>query len=122
LQQQVYDGASSTTLRKGVWHRPKTSDPTKGSNTVMAGHRFTYKNPEGVFYNLDKIKVDDSIVLYWQGKKYTYKVVATFVVTPDRIDVEAPTKDPRLTLYTCTPLWNPKFRLIIQADPVGDEE
>jgi sortase A len=116
MQVLVHEGATKTTLRQGVWHRPNTSDPTKGSNTVLVGHRFTYANPIGVFYNLDKIKVGDPIVLYWQGKKYSYKVKNIITVTPDRIDIEAPTKQPRLTLYTCTPLWTSKFRLVIQAE------
>lgn len=116
MQEVVYDGNSVATLRKGVWHRPHSSNPTQGSNTVLVGHRFTYTQPEGVFYHLDKVKVGDSIVLYWQGEKYSYHVTKAFVVTADKVEIEAPTKDPLLTLYTCTPLWSAKDRLVIQAE------
>jgi len=115
MQQVVYDGPTATTLRKGVWHRPHTSNPSMGSNTVLVGHRFTYTQPQGVFYHLDKVKVDDLVVLYWQGKKYTYKVTNILIVEPDKIEIEAPTDNPLLTLYTCTPLWSAKQRLVIQA-------
>ena len=119
LQQAVNEGSTIAALRKGVWHRPQTSTPPSGGNTVLAGHRFTYTQPQGVFYSLDKVKVGDSIIMYWQGKKYSYKVTKVFVVSPDRIEIEAPTADPTLTLYTCTPLWNPKDRLVVQAVPDG---
>lgn len=116
LQQVVYDGASASTLSKGVWHRPHTSSPDAGSNTVVVGHRFTYTNPEGVFYSLDKIHPGDTIVLYWQQKKYRYTVSRTFVVPPTAVEIEQPTKQPMLTLYTCTPLWSAHDRLVIQAE------
>ena len=116
MQEVVYEGSGPAALHKGVWHRPNTSNPTQGSNTVLVGHRFTYTQPEGVFYHLDKIKVGDSIVLYWNGEKYSYHVTKTFVVTADKVEIEAPTKEPLLTLYTCTPLWSAKDRLVIQAE------
>jgi sortase (surface protein transpeptidase) len=31
--------------------------------------------------------------------------------------IEVPTTDTRLTLYTCTPLWNPQNRLVVIATP-----
>ncbi len=114
-QQVVYDGPTSGTLAKGVWRIPSTSNPTQGSNTVFAGHRFTYTQPEGVFYNLDKVKLGDKIVLYWNQEKYTYKVTNVVIVPPTAVEIQAPTADPMLTLYTCTPLWSASDRLVVQA-------
>ncbi|HEY5805954.1 MAG TPA: class E sortase [Candidatus Saccharimonadales bacterium] len=122
MQELVHESSSAAALSKGVWRRPHTSDPTKDGNTVLVGHRFTYAKPQGVFYHLDKVKNGDTIVLYWQGKKYSYKVERTFVVPSDRVEIEAPTDEPVLTLYTCTPLWNPKDRLVIQAKSAEAQE
>jgi len=36
-------------------------------------------------------------------------------VTATAVEIEAPTARPTLTLYTCTPLWNPKDRLVVTA-------
>lgn len=116
LQEVVYEGPGAATLAKGLWHRPATSTPDKGSNTVIAGHRFTYRGA-AVFYHLDKINVGDKIVLYWEGKKYQYQVAKSYVVPPSAVEVEAPTDSPRLTLYTCTPLWTSTNRLVIEATP-----
>lgn len=115
LQTQVYDGAYTNTLNKGVWHRPGTSSPDKGGNTVLAGHRFTYSDP-AVFYHLDKLNLGDEIIMYWNKQKYVYKVAGIKEVSPTAIEVEDPTDKPRLTLYTCAPLWTSKYRLVITAD------
>lgn len=106
-------------LHYGVWRLPYTSTPDKGGNTVLVGHRFTYTEPQGVFYFLDKIRVGDAITVYWQGKPYEYVVMSTSVVPPTDLAVEAQTTTPRLTLYTCTPLWTAQNRLIVVAEPKG---
>jgi LPXTG-site transpeptidase (sortase) family protein len=102
-------------LNKGVWHKWNTSTPDKGGNTVLLGHRFTYTNPRGVLYYLDKVREGDEIGLTWGGKHYLYKVASVQEVAPTDIAVEAPTTDPRLTIYTCTPLWLPHNRLVVTA-------
>jgi LPXTG-site transpeptidase (sortase) family protein len=107
-------------LAKGVWLIPNTSTPDKGSNTVMAGHRFTYTNPRGVFYYLDKLQLDDRVTVDWQGKEYTYKVAAIKVVPPTEVSVQDGTPNSMVTLYTCTPLWSPHDRLVVQANLVGE--
>lgn len=109
-------GASETILRDGLWMRPNASTPAKGGNTVIAGHRFSY-NPglTQPFYHLDKLVAGDKIVVTWNGKAYSYTVAESKVVHATQTSVEAPTKDAQLTLYTCTPLWNPKDRLVIVA-------
>ena len=120
LQQPVNEGANISALRNGTWRRPNTSTPEKGGNTVIVGHRLTYDGP-AVFYHLDKVQVGDPIVLYWQSKKYEYSVSEIKVVPPSEIAVESGTPDARLTLYTCTPLWSAKDRLVIVAKPTEGE-
>ncbi len=117
MQETIY-GGGMISLRYGVWRLPYTSTPDKGGNTVLVGHRFTYTEPRGVFYYLDKVQVGDLITAYWNSKPYQYKVTSINVVPPDDVAVEANTSSPRLTLYTCTPLWNAKDRLIVVAEPV----
>ena len=43
-----------------------------------------------------------------------------FVVDPTQIEIEAPTDDPILTLYTCTPVWTAAQRLIVRSKLVSD--
>jgi|SRR3989344_350100 len=114
LDEQIWQGSSPKLLNKGVWARPATSTPPDGSNTVLTGHRFTYDGP-ATFYSLDKVVKGDKIVLYWQGKEYDYTVTETKVVPPEAIEIEKATKDKQLTVYTCTPLWSAKNRLVVVA-------
>jgi LPXTG-site transpeptidase (sortase) family protein len=120
LDKPINEGPVSTTyanLRKGIWRWPNSSTPDKPGNTVLVGHRFTYTNPRGVFYYLDKVKVGSEIAVFWNNKKYVYKVEAVKVVSKTDISVQGPTNDTRLTIYTCTPLWHPVNRLVVVAKP-----
>lgn len=111
-------GSAYSNLNKGAWRLPISSQPDAGGNTVIAGHRFSYTGPHGVFYYLDKLKVGDEIGLRWQGKMHHYRVTSTDTVPATQVSVQAPTNDERLTLYTCTPLWNPVNRLVVVAKPI----
>ncbi len=114
LDQQIYEGTDTyAELAKGVWHWPGSSSPDKGSNTVLLGHRFTYTNPRGVFYFLNTVKVGDEIGIIWNNATYTYVVDTIKVVPPTQTDILAPADKPTLTIYTCTPTWWPKDRLVI---------
>jgi LPXTG-site transpeptidase (sortase) family protein len=115
LTTKILEGKDPSTLFNGIWRRPHTSTPDKGGNTVLTAHRFLYTSGNNTFYHLDKVKKDDVITITWEDKEYTYKVSETRVVNPDDISIEAPTKDATLTLYTCTPLWTSKERLVVIA-------
>ncbi len=111
----VVEGIGPDALDAGLWHRPNSSTPDKGGNTVITGHRFLYSAGPKTFYNLDKLTVGDKFFMFWKGKEYDYEVVDIFVVEPDHVEIEDPTSEPLLTLYTCTPLWSATQRLVIRA-------
>jgi sortase A len=119
LDQPIYDGPSSqqyAILNKGIWRYANGSMPDKGGNTVLIGHRFTYTNPRGVFYFLNKVKMGDEIGVWWNNKQYLYKVADIHEVAPTDTAIENNTTQPELTLFTCTPLWLPKDRLVVVAN------
>ncbi len=103
-------------LDKGIWRWPLGSTPDKGGNTVLVGHRFTYTNPKGIFYYMDKVQVGDEIGIVWSNQQYAYKVTSVREVPPTETSITDQTTDARLTMYTCTPLWNPKNRLVVVAE------
>lgn len=102
-------------LKNGVVRRSHTSTPKNGSNTVLVGHRFMY-DVRGVFYHLDKVEKGSEIIVHWDGKSYSYKVNDVFVVAADQVSIEAETNESVLTIYTCTPLWTAKDRLVVRAE------
>ena len=118
FEKQIYDGPTVYELRFGLWHLPGIGSPDKGGNTVIAGHRFTYSGP-AIFYHLDQVKVGDSMTIYWNQIRYDYQVIAIKVVPPTELSVQDNTKEPMLTLITCTPLWTASNRLIVQAKLTG---
>ncbi len=117
LDQPIYDNPDPKTLDMGVWLRPNTSTPDSGSNTVLTGHRWVYNNPSSaVFYNLDKVKQNDHIVVVWSGKIYVYQVNDIKIVPPSAVEVEDATDENKLTVYTCTPLWTATDRLVLVSE------
>lgn len=119
LDEQVHEGSIANpykALRQGIWRWPAGSTPDKGGNTVLIGHRFTYTQPKGVLYFLDKVQVGDKLAVYWQGNSYVYKVSEVKVVPATEVSIQNSTPDSRLTIFTCTPLVHPKDRLVVVAE------
>ena len=122
LDQPILEGPISQTysiLNHGIWRWPKGSTPDKGSNTTLIGHRFTYTQPKGVLYYLNKVEMGDEIGVWWNNTLYNYKVTSIAEVPPTQTSIEDPTTDARLTIFTCTPLWLPKDRLVVVAELEG---
>ena len=118
LHREIRTEPSVAFLDKGPWHVFGTSTPDKSSNTVIAGHRFGFGTPYGPFYFLDKLQDNDRITVDWKGTEYTYKVVGMETVPPTKLSIQDPSKNPTLTLFTCTPIWSAKDRLVVHADLV----
>jgi sortase A len=119
LNQPILEGPASKQyqiLDKGIWRWPSSSTPDRGGNTVLIGHRFTYTNPRGVFYFLNKMTPGDELAIFWGGHEYRYKVRQITEVPATDTSIENPTDHAQLTLFTCTPLWLPKERLVVIAD------
>lgn len=122
LDTEILEGASVKTVNNGAWRKPESSTPGQGGNTVIVGHRYSY-NP-GIahpFYSLDIVIAGDNIGVYWDGVLKNYQVKEVLVVDPSFVQIEQPTQDETLTLYTCTPLWTSNQRLVIVAKPIGEQ-
>lgn len=120
LDEGIVVGDDPNNVHLGVWHRPRTSTPDKGGNTVLVGHRFSYNSP-ATFYHLDKMKEGDTFAIWWEGTEYVYEVFATTIVEATAVEIEDNTADPIVTLYTCTPVWTAEDRLVIRARLVNTD-
>lgn len=115
----IVEGEDESVLENGAWRMPQTSAPDKGSNTVIAGHRWKYKPPsEKTFYLLDELEMGDAFQIYWQGYEYDYQVASISIVLPTELDVLNPTEKPIVTLLTCHPLFSTEQRLIIVGERI----
>lgn len=114
---EVHEGYSVFTLNSGIWRRPHSSTPDKGSNTVFVAHRYDYGNDDRSFYHLPKLEEGDEIYVFWDEVEYHYTVVETSIVESTEVEIEDPTEEDILTLYTCTPLWTSINRFVVKAVP-----
>ena len=120
----VINSNTREALDRGVIHLPQTPMPweqREQKNVYLAGHRVGYPGTGSrlVFYNLDKLKAGDTVVLEDSlGEPYEYRVSEAFVVEPEADWVVDPVRGrDTVTLQTCTfpDLLN---RLIVRADRV----
>jgi sortase A len=110
----VVQGQDSTTMDRGFWHFPTSVYPGQQGNSVIIAHRFLHIPPaKNTFYNLDKVRKGDSIVVEQDNNKYTYIVSETRVVEKNDISVLQATTEHQITLITCTPLWTSDKRLVV---------
>ena len=113
-------------LQEGVVVHPISHSPGSFGNLFLTGHSSYYAWDDGrfkdVFALLHEVKVGDSIEVYWEGKKYVYKIKAEEVVSPTAVEVLNQPKDKfLLTLMTCTPVGTNKNRLILTGELKSQE-
>lgn len=112
IRRFVPPGAHPDNLRRfGVGHLSWTSLPGSPGIVGIAGHRTTYGAP---FFRLNALRPGDPILLEFGGRRYTYTVSRSVVVTPDRVDVlDALPGQRGIALVSCTPAYSAAYRLIV---------
>jgi len=105
----AFKTGDATVLRDNLWHRyPERGDPEKGGNFILAGHRFEIGLTPGEtkrkspLYHIDALQQGDKIYADFNGKRYMYEVADRIKVKPDQVSIEAPSAEPKMTLYSCT--------------------
>jgi sortase A len=118
LDMVVVEGTGTEQLKMGPGHYTNTAYPWQDHGRVgIAGHRTTYLHP---FYNLDKMREGDSIILETEYGTFRYVVTRVFVMpSASSGSVLDQTKDPTLVLTTCDPPYSASQRLIVLADRVS---
>lgn len=114
IEGNVVDGLDASAMDRGFWYYPLSKQPGQKGNTVIIAHRFLYVPPrKDTFFNLDKIRIGDKIEVIQEGTEYTYTVIQTKIVERNDTSVLKDSRDYRITLITCTPLWTSQKRLVI---------
>lgn len=111
----VHEGVSLNVLARGPGHYPSTPWPGQHGNVGVAGHN-TF------FLGFSHLKPGDRVEIQTQHALYIYEITGLKIVSPMDRTVLAATRDDRLTLTTCYPLWAGAFatkRLIFTAREIG---
>lgn len=121
-----YGSNGVASLNKGAWWRyPERGNPEKGGNFIIAAHRFSIEPTPGEtivkspFYNIDKLKKGDQILIDYNGVRYLYKATSFKNVTPNQTEIEAPSDTPKLTLYSCDLGGSAEGRIVVIAQLQG---
>ena len=77
---------------------------------MLAGHDDVYGEP---FRDLEKLSSGKEVFVYAGSTSFRYIIQAKRVVAPNDLSVLAPSKDPIVTLITCTPYRIDTSRLIL---------
>ncbi len=95
----IVDGAWEV-AKYAVGHHLGTALPGQPGNLVLSGHRGLYGAP---FKRLPELKIGDEILVYDAlGRVFRYRVAQMVEVWPTQVEVMYPTRDPTITLITCT--------------------
>lgn len=105
-------------LEKGIIRYPGSVKPGNDGNTFIFGHSSNFPWIKGdyndVFALLDKVVYDDYVYVYYDQKKYTYKIREKKVVRPGDVSVLKRNKGKNeITLMTCRPIGTTLNRLLV---------
>lgn len=100
--------------KEGVSYLLGSGIPGQEGNIVIYGH-----NKSHLFGPIRWLGIGEEIKLInQQGNEYIYSIVETRIVSPETVEVLAPTKDATLTLYTCTGFFDrERFVVIAKLQP-----
>jgi sortase A len=98
---EISENGASYLLGSGI--------PGRKGNVVIYGH-----NRKNLFGPIRWLKNGDEIIIKnGKGEEFAYKVRETKIVSPENIEVLAPTEEPVLTLYTCTGVFDSRRFVVV---------
>jgi LPXTG-site transpeptidase (sortase) family protein len=114
----VVEGVAMDDLKYAPGHYPNSAGPGQIGNFSVAGHR-----SPAIFWDLDRMRPGDPIVLETKTSYYIYRVTENKIVLPSAVEVVAPVPgrpgatatEAMLTITTCNPKWDNYERLIVHA-------
>ena len=117
--QTAYDEA----LKMGVAHAYGSSFPGDGKIIWLFAHStdspWRVEKYNAVFYLLRKLEPNDQIIVFFNGKRFDYRVDEKKVIEPSDVSFLKNTGEERLILQTCWPPGTTLKRLIVTARLVG---
>ncbi len=110
-------------MLEGVAHSSNTSYPGQSGVTYLFAHSTNsplyIEQYNAVFYRLRELTEGDSVIVYYDGKRYEYRVKMTEVVSIDDTRwVNSTDPEPRLVLQTSHPPGTIWRRLLVICEPV----
>ena len=109
----VVEGDDWEQLKKGAGHHIGSANPGERGNCIISAHNDIFGE---IFRDLEKVELEDEVLVYAGDIVFRYIVKAKRIVDPDDVTVMAPTSTPVLTLITCYPYMIDTHRLVVIAE------
>jgi len=106
----VVQGDGWEELKQGIGHRVGSVNPGERGNLILSGHNDVYGEP---FRELERLEVGKDVFVHAGGTIFRYVVKTRRVVVPTDLTPLAPSRNPIVTLITCTPYRVDTHRLIL---------
>jgi sortase A len=97
-------------LKQGIGHRVGSVNPGERGNLILSGHNDVYGEP---FRDLERLESGKDVFVYAGGTPFRYVVKAKRIVAPTDLSPLNPSRNPIVTLITCTPYRIDTHRLIV---------
>ncbi len=120
-----YKSGAAALDRGAEWRHPNNGNPVSGGNFIIAAHRFSIQpTPQSTiekspFYHIDKLIVGDKIIVDYDGERYGYEINNIFNVRATQTEIEAPSAEAKLTLYSCELGGADTERIVVTAKLLG---
>lgn len=113
-------------LQKGVAHASTSYFPDEDGTVYLFSHSTNYdwfvKDLNAVFYLLKNLSEGDLIVVFYEGKRYTYRLAEKRITAATEVSYLVPQGGKkRLILQTCWPPGSVAQRLLIFADLIEEQ-
>ncbi len=116
VDEPIREGVHLSVIDRGVAHWAGSAEAGGAGNMVLAGHRTTHSAP---FRDLDRLRPGDEVVAAGiDGRRATYRVTDTMIVSPADIWVVEQTETPMITLFACHPKGSARQRIVVRAELV----
>ena len=118
-------GEYDKALLEGVAHSSTSYFPNENGTVYLFSHSTSYdwfvKDLNAVFYLVKNLDTNDTVVLYYKGLPYTYRITEKKIVSPEAVAYLVPHAGARnLILQTCWPPGSTSERLLLFADLISD--
>jgi LPXTG-site transpeptidase (sortase) family protein len=120
------EAAMQKDLERGVIYLPGSSKLNQNGTMVILGHSSAYPWYKGsygsIFALLNKLNVNDQIIVFAKDKQYVYKVLGKEIRAPKDLVFQMQENEPVLYLVSCWPVNTAWKRIVIKTVQVLDNK
>jgi sortase A len=125
ISQSNSEVALQKDLEKGVIYLPGSSVLNEKGTMVIMGHSSAYPWYKGqygsIFALLNKLNINDEIIVFSKDKQYIYKVLGKEIKAPKDLVFQTQEDEPILYLVSCWPVNTAWKRIVIKTGRAIDK-